>query len=134
MAQLRDTSIGSQKLLNIREGMSVYDVNGDRIGKVKQLYFGTASERANSWGEGSATAPALDIPGEDTLIGDVAETLIDENRFPEVVRGRLLHDGFLRINNLGILSSDRYVLPEQVSNVEDDRVNLNVAKNDLIKS
>ncbi len=134
MAQLRDTTIGSQKFLNIREGMSVYDVKGDKVGKIKQLYFGASSERANEEGEGAATAPALDVPEQDTVVADVARAFTDEDRFPEALRQRLLHDGFLRIDSTGIFTSDRYVTPDQVSSVDRDRVNLNTTKEALIKS
>ncbi len=132
--QLRNSAIGNRKFLNIKEGMSVYDAKGDKVGKVKQLYFGASSEAANEDGVGSATAPDIATGVEDNLVEDIAQAFTTEDQFPEALRKRLLHDGFLRLDATGIFTSDRFVTPEQISNVNGDRVNLNVTKDMLIKS
>jgi hypothetical protein len=134
MTQLRNTELGSQKFLNLREGMSVYDAKGDKVGTIRQLYFGASGELANEEGEGSATAPNVATGLQDNLVADIARAFVDEDKLPEPVRDRLLHDGFLRIDATGIFTSDRFVTPDQVSSISGDKVNLNVLKDALIKS
>ncbi len=133
MVLLRDTSMGSQIFTNIREGMSVYDVNGDRVGRIKQLYFGASIEPASEEGEGSAIPSAIEVPGQDSLVENITKGFTDEDQFPDALRQRLLHDGFLRIDGTGIFAPDRFVTPEQVANIDGVRVNLNVTKDELIK-
>lgn len=119
-------------LTAIREDMDVYGANGDHIGDVEYVYMGASSPVANDMGTGAATTDNTELRG-DSLIDVVARAAFDDDDMPEELRARLEHDGFIRIDSDGIFSSDRYVLPEQIATVANDRVTLTVNKADLIK-
>jgi hypothetical protein len=108
----------------IREDMHVYDVDNHHIGDVEDIYLGQESD--------AATAQDPSIRDHDSIIDWVAEAF-DSDNIPEVLRNRLLHEGFIRMDSDGIFSSDRYILPEQIAGVSGDKVLLNVRKADLIK-
>lgn len=118
-------------LTAIREDMEVYGANGDHIGEVEFVYMGASSPIANEMGTGAATSDAP--PLRDDSILDFVARAFDDDDLPEVLRSRLQHDGFIRMESDGLFSSDRYVLPEQIERVHGDHVHLRVNKSDLIK-
>lgn len=118
-------------LTRIREDMEVYGANGDHIGEVEFVYMGASSPVANEMGTGAATTANTELRSE-SLLDVVANAFRDDN-IPEVLRTRLEHDGFIRVEADGLFTSDRYVLPEQIASVSNDRVILTVNKDDLIK-
>jgi hypothetical protein len=122
----------STVLTQIYEGMSVYDCEGDKVGTVKNVYFGTVSEEQDERGLGAATASP---PGqqETSLLEDFAKTLAAPEPVPEPLRQRLLRHGFIRINTSGILAADRYAMPDQIESVSDNRVTLRVGYEELMK-
>src|SRR5579859_7418398 len=86
--QTVDREAGKRLLAQVREGMSVYDRLDQRIGTVRDLYFGaTANAKAEERGEGSATAPARDT-GRESLVDDVAKVFAP-NELPEEIRQTL---------------------------------------------
>jgi hypothetical protein len=123
---------GSHLLQRVRAGMIVYDRNDERVGTVADLYFGSSSEQANREGTGAATAHDPNTRG-DTLLDDFARAFAPSEDIPEVLRNRLLHSGFIRVDAPGLLGSDKYILPEQIASVSTDRVKLNVSRDELIK-
>ena len=114
-------------LSNIREGMDVYDVNNNHIGTVERVHFGESAE-----GVQTATPSNLGTQGN-TLVEDFWQAFTTDS-VPETVRARLMQRGFIRIDADGIFASDRYVTLDNVANVEQDRVSLSVARDQLIKS
>jgi hypothetical protein len=106
-------------LHQVREGMRVCDRNGEDIGQVRRLYLGAVSEAANEQGRGPATAPGRG-GRDDSLIENLAETFTADEPLPEALRGRLLRQGYIRIDTAGLFSSDRFALPEQIDSVSDD--------------
>ena len=52
---------------------------------------------------------------------------------PEVVRDRLLREGYIRIDTSGIFTADRVALPSQVDSASADELVLNVDKDELLK-
>ncbi len=118
-------------LNEVKEGMRVCDSAGDNIGTVRQVFLGAVSDQAHERGSGPATAPD---PGwrDDSLIDNLAEALSADDPLPEAVRGRLLRQGFIRIDTAGLFTSDRYALADQVTSVSDDCVRLSLAKDELI--
>jgi len=91
-------------LLEIHEGMLVFDRNEDKVGTVRYVRHGDDS--------------ADDMtPSDDSRVDNAARAL----------RARMLKSGFFRINN-GLLRRDCYATPDVVAWVADGGVHLNVAK------
>ena len=123
----------SNQILNhVREGMTVYDLDGKEIGKVEAVYLGSVSEVKDERGQGPATAHDPYEPGEGTLIENVAEAFTSD-KLPDELRERLLREGFIRMDSAGLFAADRYVLPEHIMSVADDQVRLNVRREALIR-
>lgn len=109
---------------NIRAGMDVFDADNERIGTVEDFRFG---EGGAAGGESPATYR------EDSLIDNLAEAIWPDD-IPEVLRERLLQEGYVLLDADGIMQSDRYVLPEQIASASDDRIVLRVKREELIKA
>jgi hypothetical protein len=112
--------------------MTVYDRTGDKIGTVEHVSLGAVSEEADKRGGGPGTASS---PGESesSLIGDFARAIFPADEVPEPLRQRLLRHGFMRIDSTGLFAADRYVMPDQIADVSEDRVMLRVTRDELIK-
>ena len=117
-------------LNNIREGMNVYDLSGDKVGTVREVYFGTGAGF-------DATPQTADNPNTavaDNPIYTVLTSIFGaDDNLPETLRDRMFHDGFIRINTDGIFASDRYALAEQISQALGDDVQLTVNYDALLK-
>jgi hypothetical protein len=122
----------SSILTQIYEGMTVYDRTDQKIGTVEHVYFGAASQEADTHGGGPTTAAS---PGgyESSLLEDFAKAIAAGDEMPEPLRQRLLRHGFIRIDSTGLFAADRYVMPDQIADVSEDRVTLRVTRDELIK-
>ncbi len=141
-----DQNLTDVVLTQVHEGMKVYDRDGKEVGKVEGVYLGEVNEQVNERGEGAATArdsstsgpggaplpPA--VPTSQSYVGTTIPPAsdLDIDGLPDVVRKRLARLGFIRIGG-GLFGGTRFASPDQISNVEGDRVNLNVTKDELIK-
>jgi hypothetical protein len=115
-------------LENIREGMKVYDSRQKEIGKVEWVKLVDEDPVT-----GEPVEAGLDAePDRHSLIDDLADAFRDDD-LPDVVRSRLLHDGFVRMDAEGLFNADRYVLPDQIASVSGDKVLLKVTKDELVK-
>lgn len=119
-------------LKTVREGMEVYDSQGDKIGTVDDLYFGASTDEQNKYGVGAATAPDPSLR-DDTLVDNIAEGIFGADDLPEEMRARLVNHGYIRIDAANLFGSDRYALPEQIDRVQNDHVHLNVRRSQLLK-
>ena len=121
-------------LRNIREGMDVFDRNNERIGTVEFVHFGAASETQQNFGTGPASVTAADDPQmrEDSLVDELAEAFFPTD-VPDVIRNKLLLNGYIRLDASGLFAADRYILPEQIASVTNDGVQLNVTRDQLFK-
>ncbi len=131
--QDRDNSPLSQ----VREGMTAYDRNGDKIGKIIDIFFGVEDANIEE-GVGAAAqlnAPAVDNPTTGTGAFDAALDPVrgTSQDLPEQFRHRLERDGYIRIEG-GLLGKDRFAVPSQIAGIDADRVNLNVVKDQLFHS
>ena len=115
---------------NIRVGMKVFDTHHHEIGKIDDLKFAE-----------NATDPDVvtaDIDGTDrrdnreTVLESIAEAFGKEE-LPEVLRERLLTEGYIRLDTKGLMARDRFILPSQIASATGDEVLLNVDKDELIK-
>jgi len=116
-------------LEQISEGMKIYDSHQKEIGKVEYVKL---VETDPATGQPEA-AGLEEVEGRrPSLLDNIADAFRDDD-LPEVVRERLLHNGFIRKDADGLFAADRYVLPDQIASVAGDRVNLKVSKDDLVK-
>ena len=70
---------------------------------------------------------------EESLIDNLADAFTADDPLPEAVRGRLMREGFIRIDSSGLFASDRFALPDQIISVSDDCVRLSVMADKLIE-
>lgn len=119
-------------LAAVRDGMDVFDRNGDKIGTVKQIYFGAAGDEVEGgYVQGDIGDGDLERDRSNFLFDEVAEAIAGVSDIPEEVRERLLQHGYVQVDR-GLLQSDGYVLSEHVVNVTDEGVTVNVDDDDLI--
>jgi hypothetical protein len=69
---------------------------------------------------------------EDTIIDNIAEAFVP-NEIPQPLQEKLLLSGFIRLDTAGLFAADRYITPDQLSGVVDDKVQLSVTRDQLIK-
>ena len=133
-SDLNDATGRHSILTLIREGMSIYDVREDRIGEVDFVHFGAASETQQEHGTGPATPSRADSPRmrEDSIIDNIAEAFAP-NEIPDQLEDKLLLSGYIRMDADGFFAADRFITPEQIARVADDRVYLSVNRDQLIK-
>ncbi len=116
----------------VHDDMQVYDSSGKKIGRVKQVFFGAGTDSIDEGTGGPANTPSpLESSDENTFQTGMANAVFGDNLAPDVLRKRLEKNGFIRIDT-GILSRDRFALPDQIASVDGDRVNLKVSENELI--
>jgi hypothetical protein len=111
--------------------MPVCDHDGEEFGRVREVFLGAVSDKTNQDEVGPVTAPERGWR-DDTLVDNLAEIFADEP-LPEVLRDRLLREGFVRIDSHGLFASDAFALPDQIESVSGDCVRLRVARDELIK-
>lgn len=114
---------------DIQIGMKVYDSLHKHIGKVDDF---RAPENATDPDVEPADLDGADKPGRETIIQAVADAFTDDP-IPEVLRDRLLTEGYVRLDADGLFAADRYILPEQIASATADGIVLNVEKDQLIK-
>lgn len=116
-------------LAQIREGMKVYDRMDNEIGTVDRVKMSDDNPATEE-----AEAVTADEPPrrKDTFLDALAD-VFSADGLPEVVRERLLQQGFIRIDAKGLFAADRYVLPDQIMSVSGEGVTLKVSKDELVK-
>jgi hypothetical protein len=121
-------------LSQVREGMDIYDVRDNHIGHVDFVHFGAASETQQELGTGPASNTVADEPRmrRDTIIDNIAEAFYP-NEVPDQLENKLLMSGYIRMDADGIFAADRFITPEQIVRVSDDKVFLSVNKDQLVK-
>jgi hypothetical protein len=121
-------------LSQVREGMGVYDVKDNRIGHVDFVHFGAASETQQELGTGPAAPARADDPDmrRDTIIDNIAEAF-SPNEVPQELQEKLLVSGYVRLDTSGLFASDRFITPDQIASVADDKVQLSVTRDQLLK-
>ena len=116
-------------LNRVVEGMAVYDRNQKRVGKVRDIFFGSGDEEADQERPG----PSPDADASDTSpLREFANAVADDDT-PSVLRARLLRQGYVQIDSAGLFAADRYATPEQIASVDQDRVVLNVTADELVE-
>ena len=116
-------------LRDVHHGMKVFDASHKEIGRVDWVQFGN-DDPATPFLE------ARTIEGMEKRNDNFIDNLVDAFRvdnLPDVVRERLLMQGFVRIDAAGLFAADRYVLPDQIGSVANDELMLKVEKDELMK-
>ena len=133
-SDLNDTTGRHSILAQIRNGMGIYDVRDERIGEVDFVHFGAASETQQELGTGPAVPGPADSPQmrEDSIIDNIAEAFYP-NEIPNQLQEKLLLTGYVRMDADGFFAADRFIMPDQIARVADDRVYLSVNRDQLIK-
>lgn len=117
-------------LQQIHKGMHVYDAERNEVGTVDYVQFG--DEDPSQPGAETATVN----PGQRDTSDSFVENIIDVFRpddLPEVLRARLVCHGFVRVDAPGLFNADRYISPDQIQSVSEDKVMLKVRKAELIR-
>ena len=125
-------NINTTDLTRIHKGMTVYDLRGDAIGTVESVFLGEVSDDAIEQGGNAAVSPDIDLSGNDSLVDNIADVFAPDD-LPRELAERLLNSGYVRLDTNGLLSPDRYIMPEQISSVTGDSVRLRVSVDDLTK-
>ncbi len=118
-------------MAGVKEGMDVY--SGDnKIGTVKDIYFGDEGDSTDQSPAARATATAAgnDPTRVDTLATEFANAF-DGYDMNETVRNRLMSHGFIRIDT-GLLGSDKFAMTEYIASASGDRVELSTSEDALI--
>lgn len=119
--------VANNVLQSVKENMDVYDHEGKNIGTVEYVFFGDAGSPVQSQSTEAAVS--------DHYLGEVASfaRALTNNGVLIELRDRMIRDGFVKLDT-GLLRSDRYILPNQISDVTPANVWLKVSRDDLLKS
>jgi hypothetical protein len=131
-----ESSVSNEGMTNtilsqIHEDMRVCDSAGEEIGRVREIFLGAVSDIKDQPGVGPATTSETAWRNE-TLVDNLAEAFADDP-LPEVLRDRLLREGYIRIDTHGLFASDRFALPDQIDSISEDCVRLRLTREELIK-
>lgn len=116
-------------LAQIQEGMRVYDRLNHEIGTVDHVQM---SDDNPATPEPEAVTPGNPPERKTGLMAALAEAFAADE-LPDVIRERLLQEGFIRIDSNGLFAADRYVLPDQIMSVTGEAVTLKVSRDELVK-
>lgn len=119
-------------LENVHEGMDVYDADNKLLGKIDGLYLGEASLQSSEIGDVPATVSAP-RPASDAMIA-VIQRVFGKDELPQEVKERLLQHGFVHVNVPGLLAHNRYVMPEQITQVTNEGIVLRATRAQLLKA
>ena len=120
-------------LRRITTGMTVYDVNGDKVGTVEDLYFGADADDPQGYGTGAATTGMPRTTATNGLVEDVIRGLFADDNMPETLRNRLLNEGFIQIEPGTLFGADMFATPDQIAGASSDGVRLNVEAQSLVR-
>ena len=110
----------------VREGMTVVDSAGEKVGKVEGLKMGDSEAATDQGNELQDTG----------FLGDIAEAFGGDEREPDVpgpARARLLRTGYIKVDGGFLIETDRYVPADRIASVQGDTVHLSVPKDRLLK-
>lgn len=124
-------------LTHIKEGMDVYDNQDHKVGTVDYVYMGQIGEDEDRFGTGAVTTSGAEMPENDSPLVNFAfggAVSPSEQVEHDLLRARLLREGYIRVDTSGLFNHERYVTRDQVVGVEGEKVLLSVSKDDLIEA
>jgi len=114
---------------NVHVGMKVFDRMNNEIGKIDDFKFSENEDQPDVIPE---DVDASDRRRDGGLVQDIAEAFLPDD-LPDVLRDRMLTEGYVRLDTKGLFASDRYIFPEQIDSTSGDALLLNVSKDELMK-
>lgn len=117
---------------NIREGMRVVDNSMNTIGTVET--FRSTDEAPDSPEVDAAGVSPVFEQRRNDLTGILADVFHPDDGLPRELQEKALREGFVRLDADGFMAADRYIFPEHIDRIEDDRLVLSVERNDLLKA
>lgn len=118
-------------LEHIREGMKVFDAENQELGKVDFVYLGEVSSQAVESGNVPQKPSHPQDSAEDLL--HFAQKAFGKDKLEPELRQRLLYYGYAHVDVPGLLTHNRYVLPDQITRVTDDGIYLLATRRELVK-
>lgn len=119
-------------LSQVYEGMAVYDATDRKIGTVEYVYLGELTMAADEYGQGWAT-PSSFSNSEGSLIQEFAEALLLTEQVSDAWREQFMCYGFIKVKSFSFLVASRYVVPDQIASVANNRVMLRLSRGELLK-
>ena len=108
------TALPTQLIERVREGMTVVDAAGERLGTVAFAKTGDPRAMTTRGNE----------PGEPGPTGAAPLTVSGEPQVPGPLRSQLLRSGFIKVEGPGLADADRYVPGDRVGDVSADTATL----------
>ncbi len=118
-------------LEEIKEGMTVYNVNNQKLGKVDFVHLGAVSTEAADRGDVVEATPVQDEP---VTFASIVMQVFEKDDLPKELRERLAEYGFIHVDVPGLGAHDRYILPDQITQVTAEGVVLRDTRQELVKS
>jgi hypothetical protein len=122
-------------LSQAKEGTNVYDSGGELIGTVSEVFFAASDEYDPNTvlvpvgGTQSQTAG-----GDIGTVGGTGGARDFENELSPEVRSSLLRQGYIKAKGGGVFGPVWYITPDQIASLDNDRITLNVAGSEVIRS
>lgn len=110
----------------VREGMTVMDRDGEKVGTVEDVRMG----------DPGAVTEAGNQREHPDFLGTIADVFTGEEHEPDVpnpLRARLLRSGYLKIDGGFLVGKDRYVPADMIASVNEDVVRLHARKDELFQ-
>jgi hypothetical protein len=126
-----NSNMGGQILSQISKDMTVFDSNGEMLGRVDTVYIGSASGRLPDTGDPQVQPDMLESGTEDTIYDAIVDTFNPTDEIEEEVRQRLLYDGFVRVGRAVPPGPDYFITPDQISFVDANQVHLHSTRDEL---
>lgn len=121
---MTNTTGNDGPITEVRDGMTVFDSAGDKVGSVRAVRMGDPE---------AATAQGQESGFGGGILGHLAEAFdSDSESVPDAAKERLARLGFLRVDAAGLFTGDRYVASDEIASVQDEDVHLSVPADKLI--
>ncbi|WP_375599309.1 hypothetical protein [Devosia sp. Naph2] len=117
---------------DIHEGMRVVDKAMQPIGKVETFRSTDEAPDAPEV-DAAGISPVLERQRND-LTGLLADLFHPDDGLPREMQEKALREGFVRLDAEGLFAADRYIFPEHIDRVDDDRLVLRVGRDELLKA
>ena len=119
------TGFRTELIERVREGMTVVDAAGAKLGTVAYVKMGDPQAVTTQGNE----------PGEPGLLGAIPPPVAREREpdAPEPLRSQLLRSGFIKVDGPGLADTDRYVSGDRIGEVAGDTVRLQPPTSDAVR-
>ena len=117
---------------DIHEGMRVVDKAMQPIGKVETFRSTDEAPDAPEV-DAAGISPVLERQRND-LTGLLADLFHPDDGLLREMQEKALREGFVRLDAEGLFAAERYIFPEHIDRVDDDRLVLRVGRDELLKA